>query len=331
MDNWRKHQFFGIALISFYTSYLVYKKYGFLEAVFLFYCMISSAFMFQTNIEFWDKAQFRIETTAAQTYIRILAASLFALFYEQWRNHWQKLIVYLTILNCFLISWVTYGIFNASSFDSAMVVCCTPLLLKHIDSLKIKALAIGMILFAMVRSGNSATAYFSLLGVSLAFVFKLRLYGLLFIPAVVGVFATFTNGAQLVNSSRRVEFWDTIMQWWSNWVNPWYGSGIGSYAWLGPLSQIREGQTNLLVWLHNDYLQLLYEGGIIGLILGLVLWIKYLLSAFKKDTWLFCTFAGLSVSMLTYYPFHWFVSQLLILGIMCEVKYAENNESQYNV
>lgn len=62
-------------------------------------------------------------------------------------------------------------------------------------------------------------------------------------------------------SNSRVEVWLAAMKWWSN-NGPWYGTGIGTWEWIG--TYLRNDANQHFLWAHNDFVQMLVEGGVPG-------------------------------------------------------------------
>lgn len=85
---------------------------------------------------------------------------------------------------------------------------------------------------------------------------------------------------RLFMTNMRYDIWPIWLQWWyGSWsgvywtpghFNPLFGSGGGTARYWGPYVQIKEGfKTNtLLLFAHNDWLQILLEHGLVGLVLG---------------------------------------------------------------
>ena len=71
----------------------------------------------------------------------------------------------------------------------------------------------------------------------------------------------------------RFKVWPQFMTWWQKMVpSHLMGSGNGTFWFLGPIIQQQMGipkDQGFWTWLHNDWLQLLFEEGWTGLVLGL--------------------------------------------------------------
>lgn len=323
IDNYRLHELSGIIIISIYLSFLVWRKWGAPEALLVLYTLISAGIMYQSNLPLWGQVQMRIEGSSAVTHGKIVLGCLLALTYDKWRHLWQKAFTVLIMVDALLLLMFGYGIFNASSLDAAIIACAMPMILLTINWWEPTKIMYALLPAAAILRTASSTSYFVLLGCLIGFaLIKGKWKQVTLAIIVVTTIGYLMNGDQLLNSSRRVYHWTYIMEfWWTN-MNHWLGAGIGSFDWLGPASQMLRGQkTELFMWMHNDYLQLLYEGGFIGLLLGLAVWVKTIIKSWKSSPpWVFITLCGLSVCMLSYYPMHFFLSQTFMLAVMLEAR-----------
>lgn len=106
------------------------------------------------------------------------------------------------------------------------------------------------------------------------------------IPPMVGGLAWFAY-PKLQDGNGRFPAWRAAFHWfkWENWhaplVHHWpqahwaFGWGLGSYPVLGPLAQIDSGvdplHSELHLYIHNDWAQILLESGLFGLVLAVLL------------------------------------------------------------
>lgn len=116
----------------------------------------------------------------------------------------------------------------------------------------------------------------------------------LILPTLICVGASyFFIGKNFFSSSTRVGQWILSFNWWKQHANPYLGTGVGTYFGFGPLIQSinkYELKGGYFVNAHNDWLQIGFELGLIGLILSVVLFID-LLKKSKNSPWLFASIA----------------------------------------
>ena len=86
-------------------------------------------------------------------------------------------------------------------------------------------------------------------------------------------------GDQLLSSNSRFTAWRVAMSWWQDHANPWLGSGSGTFVSIGPdLTNGRHPDAfpAKWMWLHSDWLQILFEQGILGLCLATAVFVTAL-------------------------------------------------------
>lgn len=83
------------------------------------------------------------------------------------------------------------------------------------------------------------------------------------------------------------------MGWWWENVNIWRGAGLGTFEIIGTAIQKETPVLgkSLLIYLHNDYLQVLFEQGVVGLLCGLIAYGAALKKAYDRP-WLFLSLVG---------------------------------------
>jgi O-antigen ligase len=159
-----------------------------------------------------------------------------------------------------------------------------------------------------------ATAIFVILTQILAYliVTKRKKWILLAMPVILG-FGYLYKGENLISSSGRVSEWKLFMDWWLENSNRWIGTGSGTAQWLGPVIQAKT--ESLFVWFHNEYLQILFEQGIIGLGLAMALLVICIKKAWRRP-WLLSTIGGIGFSFFTQFPLRFPISALFVLAII---------------
>ena len=330
MDNFNLHQFAFWAIICLILGFKLFKRFGFWAASLTLYCLFSSLVLFQIKIDFYDHFSDKIRIVGAETFAKLIAFSFMALAFYKWRKYWARFFELFILLNCIIVIIKGYGFFNASSFDAAIIACSIPFIWLRPDWKVEKNLfyliaSVLLPIVAIIRTGQSATAYFILLGILIAYAFKKKIKTPFIFAFLIFLIAFYFNGEMLFNSSRRVEYWKEVFSWHDIWISKIYGSGIGSFEWLGPLSQINITGRNsgLTLQMHNEFLNLYYEGGFVGLFLGVMVWAEIGIKSYLKSNWEFLTFAALSVCMLSYHPLHFSFSEFFILAFACEVLWKE--------
>lgn len=143
------------------------------------------------------------------------------------------------------------------------------------------------------------------------------------IPFLVGLII---ERNKLFDSAYRFDAYKIFMtSWWKNFPH-WVGSGPGTFQVFAPLIQIknnfmvdmRPGQNSFFwLWMHSDWLQVLFETGIIGLLLSLLLYSDVLYRLFKKkEPVLFSLACGIGASAIFDFPCRYFSMAFLTMYVI---------------
>jgi len=97
-------------------------------------------------------------------------------------------------------------------------------------------------------------------------------FGLLFVLILAGYLSI---GTAFFSDSLRFKGYEIFMTYWYHKANWFIGFGNGSFRLLGPVIQgVNEFMLhNWWIWMHSDWLQLLFETGLIGFVLGCCIFI----------------------------------------------------------
>jgi hypothetical protein len=144
------------------------------------------------------------------------------------------------------------------------------------------------------------------------------LFGTLTILGGIGGVGYFMQGAQLWNNNSRFNMWSWYYEFWNrqDLFTHLFGLGLGSSRAFMPLAEIEHGMVGgWYFWLHNDWLQILFEQGAIGFA-ALLLAVGTLLYKARNVP---CTVAFLfafGATMLVNFPLHWPVHALLLACVL---------------
>lgn len=146
--------------------------------------------------------------------------------------------------------------------------------------------------------------------------------GILTLGALSGLL--FLHKSFLVDHGRWVTWIEMMTFWKANVVQPWFGSGSGSFFVIGPEIQNRMGThgDQFFAWMHNEYLQVIFEQGWLGFICLVLVGVFALKRAYNKP-WLFSSLTTYAFVMLTQFPFRYFAPALIgavLIRETCEVK-----------
>ena len=332
---WREQQLIAVILLGVYFSWRVGKRTHLYAGLVMAWTLISSSLVFMNlysdlNVVVplkWDKTTYanlrdRMDSLTAQAYI---FSSMMAFAALTVKHRTINLFLGLglpifVVVNCTLIVFFKFGLFNNLAMDSTFIAMVYPLMMLRPEmredrvTLPYNLLAV-LAMFMPIVAFRESTAFFVLIGGFGAYFMARGLWKeVLLISMAVLSLAYFVTGDELFNSRGRLAHWDMFFQWWDVNANRLIGTGTGSFEWLGERIQnksapgIKEG---VYLWMHNEYLQVLFEQGVVGLVLMLGLVYKCLQLSWKTP-WLFAANAGVLVSFLTQFPLRWPLSMFYV-------------------
>lgn len=223
------------------------------------------------------------------------------------------------------------GFINYASLNGCLIIATLPLLYRAFDrpsfwklphSVELLILAVITVapVVAMVLSKSSIPwGCFFLMVIGLVFCKSKNPAPLIATAVVTTGVALYFEGPSLFNSAYRFEAYELFMKEW--WKFPWqvnlFGTGPGSYIVIGPEIQIKtkflitDTHAHFFTFLHNDFLQYLFENGIIGSALLLLLIGRTLLFYYRNDHALFSVTLSYLGMMLFNYPLRYFITAFL--------------------
>jgi hypothetical protein len=117
--------------------------------------------------------------------------------------------------------------------------------------------------------------------------------------AALGLVGWHLMGGKFGENSGRFALWRAAMHWWWERHNHWIGAGTGTFLGFGQvISKDLHAGSNWL-WLHNDWLQVLFEQGAIGAALVAAL---FVLACSRAPRWVFAALAAYAVTACGHYP-----------------------------
>ena len=187
-----------------------------------------------------------------------------------------------------------------SSFDTALIALCLPmcpfwLLLAGIGT---------------IVSHHGSTALVILAVQALFYCNELRIDFI--VAPILMIPAWLFRTSLLAGMDDRIHAWWRYMHAWSHspWTTITFGAGPGSFAWISMM--VDEMKPPVFLYMHNDFLQILFEYGIVGLVL-LILFLGMAMKRVPKALLL-----SIIVFGITYSPLHFFPSEFLIGLIILE-------------
>lgn len=128
------------------------------------------------------------------------------------------------------------------------------------------------------------------------------------------------GSADLWDNNGRFDVWREILHWNQKNGNFLFGNGLGSAQILIPIIQASDHPTakgiEFFLWLHNDWLQIFFEAGFIGLCLVVWVWVQLFRKSYRNPA-LFASFCAFSAMALFNYPLRLPIHSFCLFLIIC--------------
>jgi hypothetical protein len=299
MGMWHISIFVGLCLCVLFPMRRFQWEVSFLWA----YVLISALYILEFPSLPFAPYTLAFQATAGQTLAEVLIIPLFAILISdstvvQIINAFKWIIMY-EIMRV----WIQKdGLLIAPSFDTALIALYLPF-----AGLWLKIASI-----ATIATHHGSTALVIILAQLAALSLKERGY-LKWLFAAIPALATAAyihHHGPWLDGIERIDKWKKYMNVWLQ--NPRFialGSGPGTFMWIGLL--IDEFKPPLFLAMHNDWLQMLFEIGIIGTLLVIMVIRKTIINCWE-DTRVLCAVFGCIAFAATYHPLRFFPSAFLI-------------------
>lgn len=271
----------------------------------------------------------------------ILLAFPIAIFSLSFNQKRILLAILKAIMVCDAVYLITghNGFFGATTFDATLIALFGLMWFQYEDPenegnklANMFGLAISIIGVACVR-GRTGALVFAVLAIAQIIqrvkihVRKPIFYSFLTFIGMICVIGVYLYWPKLINDTR-ISMWQGFYDWWKINADATIGTGMGSFEWIGPAISpdwAHKDHYGFFV-MHNDWLQMGFETGIIGFIISIV---GYVAVAVKLQGKYLSTWLALGAAMLFYYPTHAWVTQILALIIIaqaCKINFAPEPE-----
>ena len=217
-----------------------------------------------------------------------------------------------------------YAMLSNSAIDASFIACLIPCayhLIQKTDRRNLGILYLTVMLTAIiVTKSSTGIAAVGIATASYLFMEKGVKAIKTIIPLALSICgaAYFYLRGELLNPNGRYGIWRDAFNFYWHETHRAIGAGVGEFFFWGPQIQLHtgnstgsNGQQALFVWMHNDWLQILFELGIVGLVGVVILYSFLLKNSWGKKNYLFpvvCTYGFIA---LTQMPLRAFPFQIL--------------------
>lgn len=214
------------------------------------------------------------------------------------------------------------GVFSATTFDATLIACF--ILFWDLKKKKdIVGLLICLSAIAFVHGRDAALVVAVSLGIRclqlINIKFKKKVFYIAISFAILSACTVTAFFYSRLMKDVRFEMWDYFFTWWNQNADQWTGTGPGTFEWVGP-TMLDPGPTSRnhgygFYVMHNDWLQLLFETGIIGFCLSIF---GFCYVGWKLKAKNFAAWCGIGMAMIFYYPIHAWPVQMLACILIVE-------------
>jgi O-antigen ligase len=323
MEVWHTQTLVGLVLCVLYIGWRTSESLGKLPAAALTYFFLSAVMVYANP---WYHEIFNMpEVMLMDGYAAFAMSTLFVIFIAVGLTPWnvfnrifQGLLIIIAI-NSFVSAVFGRGIFHANSIDASIAAIAIHLVSTHFKEKLLHIVLLMAMAMAIIMSGGTTGIVACAMGFMVGFLSLRSFTAAILAPAVMLLFGRFSIGTEVYQDWGRYEAWRLFMSWWRDNAHWLIGSGLGTFEVLA--SPIQQKTTDIYVFMHNEYLQILFDTGIIGLLLALAIWFKAIYRVRTHPVYL-SALASASVVMLTQSPLRFFVSQLFIAMMVFKALYA---------
>jgi O-antigen ligase len=317
LDVWRIHMFIGMVFVSLFFPLLFKDKihksfialwiYGLMSAVWIGFFPMTYKREFVT---------LELSTMAKQGALQsfVMMAIVPAVLLNAGKNL-ARYLSWISVLNLGLVLVFNFGIFNVNTMDvTAMAIGSIYLASQEDKTFFDKLMAvIGAFGIGYIKGSTGLICLFAGLIYLMSRKFSKKYIILGSVSGFISLYFVLKY-LNIKSFEYRIEGWKAVMGWWKGHAPVWFGMGPGSFEWLAPFIKIPTGEVYL--WMHNDYLQFLFEYGYLGMILALLVLCVAVYKSFSM--YLFPAVMVSLLAMAGYFPGHFFLSQCLMMLILFE-------------
>lgn len=241
------------------------------------------------------------QATAGQTVAEIILLSVAVLAFKK---HFRSIAIGVALIEIAGIWFLRAGLLGWESFDSALLALCIPFV-------GLDWLVVTSVITILAHHGSTALL--------ILFVYTLveRWQAAVLALPVLGTIAYIHANGRWLDGMERLQTWFRFMKFWStDYWNVAFGTGGGTFMWISCL--LDKFKPPIFLQLHNDWLQILFEDGVVGLGLALCVFYwsyersKYLTRFSKRIR---AGILGAGVFALTYHPMR-FMPSAFIIGLI---------------
>ena len=319
VPNWFQSQIaLGLMILCTFITADLFKKTDWTVSSLFFLSTVSAAFF-----AFWPHTPFlkyrqdvvlNMVMAASQSILFTVAVVVFVLYIIKDIDEWIKGFSYLAFVSSLYVIYnyffapIPVGVLNNCSMDSMFFGLLIPFIFYKKQYWMMPTITVALMLeFLLWRSTTGPImiglelmmwAYFTNQKKLLATMF---LVGLAFIALLSKRFDIMMNGRQTVAA--------LTFHTAKDLGHIFIGNGSGSFLAIMPSIQLEHNVHDIMLWAHNEYVQVYFEQGILALILLGILFLKLIYKSMNIP-WLCITVVAMALASVSQMPFRLFPTAL---------------------
>jgi hypothetical protein len=308
-------------LIAMFTSS---KKISLIPYLLWSNALTSALYVFEYPSLPFGSMNTAFQATAGQAFAELLVIPMFCLMLSsEMRNKIIGYLKYVMIAEIILLWAKLPGLFLAPSFDTAFLALYMPFMPLWM---------VGATLLT-IATHHGATA----ITIVMAYAFVLSIRNARFrIPALAGTALmllacfylqrdSYDQIVPMFHASERLSIYHRMFGFWKQsgqFVA--IGTGAGSFMWLSLM--IDKFKPPLFLQMHSDWLQILFDLGLVGFILTVITYLMAFVKSLDRPK-MHLAVVGAGVFAISYHPLRFFPSAFLIALIFAEVLTGDAEDS----
>lgn len=300
--------YIGILFVGFLIASEIAKKVHWLPAIHFLYLTLLTllywVFPMQFNQGLDVTVILGLQVLLAQSFVYIVLLCLpFIILSEEAIVKFYLGICYLGWIDSYVMLYkivkgkLPYFLMDNPAMDTAFICCCLPIFINIVEKfpsskvLKFYHYLLWVFIPIFVCFATKTSSGILGVGVAISSFYwsknglkKLHALYAFVIGGVVAGIGYMLQKDVILDSSGRYTVWRDSFKFWLNQgdslnpphIPPFFGSGIGSFFMYGPTIQLQDtlkaggNSREIFIWMHNDWAQILFETGYIGLLLTLL-------------------------------------------------------------
>ncbi len=236
---------------------------------------------------------------------------LLPLFFEQATRgmwwHFQTWVLAALLLDSIGVMTGGQGIFIGNTQSALVCAIFLPLFVQHRFLCVLAPLCVVPTFYTQSISGYVALS----IHLTMWLYQRRKIYALYGVMIGASAFYYLPGTDQIFPRTRIVQMWLPNFKWWVLYANHWVGTGPMSYEWLSAFGNMGTPR----MWMHSDWLQILFETGYLGLSAAVFL-AGYGVWYCRKKAFSMSTLLALYAGMLVYSPMQFFIVWFLTLNVI---------------